>query len=71
MTVKPTVPFDVVKGNPTDSEVAAIEEVLSTMALAASTDTMPHVTTALNNWGDISRQFEPVVAYSPTNYVNL
>ena len=41
------------------------------MALAASTDTMPQVTNALNNWGDVNRQFAPVLAYAPTAYVNL
>ena len=71
MAVKPDVVFDVVKGNPTEAEVAAIGEALRTMALAASTDTMPQVTNALNNWGDVNRQFAPVLAYAPTAYVNL
>lgn len=71
MTVKPDVVFDVVKGNPTEAEVAAIGEALRTMALAASTGTMPQVANALNNWGDVNRQFAPVLAYAPTAYVNL
>ena len=41
------------------------------MALAASTGTMPQVANALNNWGDVNRQFAPMLAYAPTAYVNL
>ncbi|GEM_PF-590791 len=63
--------FSVVKGNPSDADIAAIDKALSTLAHEANTDTMPYVTNARNNWGDASRQFDPVHAFAPTAYINL
>mgnify|MGYP001761238643 FL=1 len=48
MTAQPNVVFKVVKGNPTDADVAAIGEALRTLAFAASTDTMPESSSALD-----------------------
>lgn len=70
MTAQPNVVFKVVKSNPTDADVAAIGEALRTLAFAASTDTMPESSSALDNWGSVKRQFTPIVAYSPTAYSN-
>lgn len=63
--------FRVVKGNPTDADITAIEKALGQLAHEASTDTMPFVTNARNNWGDTGRQYDPIHAYSPTAYTNL
>ena len=54
MTAQPNVVFKVVKGNPTDADVAAIGEALRTLAFAASTDTMPESSSALDNWGSVN-----------------
>lgn len=63
--------FSVVKGNPSDADIAAIDKAFRQLSFEASTDTMPYVTNARNNWGDSSRQFDQIHAFAPTAYINL
>lgn len=70
MTLKPEAPqIRIVKGSPTDAEVAAIVAVIA--AAGSSTSESPDSQRPREDWGDPAVRLRGHTAFSPESFVNL